>query len=226
MSKRLDAAGDPELRRALVLARSQAEPLSADDAAAALGIHRNVARARLDRLVSAGSRRASSERRSARRGRGAGRPAKLYEVAVETESVEFPERQFSELARLLVDRLDDPALRAAGIDYGGVLARRSALRPDADLRRALERLCQRLGASGFQVALVDVSPGEATLTCPTCPLRPIVLRSDRAAVLDRGMWSGLLAAAVEGVDVAAVECSTDGCSDDHSTCRIVLRIEP
>src|SRR3954469_20257713 len=100
MSKRLEAAGDPDLRRALVLARSQAEPLSADDAAAQLGVHRNVARAplarlpaapplgahrnvaraRLDRLVAAGFLRVFFARRGDRRGPGAGRPSKLYEV--------------------------------------------------------------------------------------------------------------------------------------------------
>jgi predicted ArsR family transcriptional regulator len=224
MDNRLDVAGDPELRRALVLARSQAAPLTADDAAAALGVHKNVARARLDRLASAGFLRVFFARRSGRGGPGAGRPAKLYEVAPETEVLEFPERGFSDLGSLLVDQVDDEALRRTGGEYGRLLARRLGLRPARDAARGLDRLCRSLGESGFQVSVAELSAAEATLSCPTCPLRPIVNRSTRAAILDRGMWAGLAERAIDGVQAQHVTCSTEGCSDDHSTCRIVLRL--
>src|SRR4051812_22533638 len=179
MNERLDAAGDPELRRALLLARSQAEPLSADDAAAALGVHRNVARARLERLASAGFLSVFFARRGERRGRGAGRPAKLYEVAPQLDVVEFPERQFDELGQLLVERLDEPALRQTGREYGRALARHAGLRPAHDVRRGLQRLCERLGGSGFQVSGGDVSPERWTLSGPTWPVRPILAPSPR-----------------------------------------------
>src|SRR5690242_17552492 len=110
MSDRLDAAGDPELRRALTLARSRSAPLSADDAAEALGIHRNVARGRLDRLASAGFLRVFFARRGDRRGPGAGRPTKLYEVAPEIELLEFPQRHLDDLGKLLVEQLAEPSL--------------------------------------------------------------------------------------------------------------------
>ena len=50
----LAAVGDPELREALLYARGQARPVTADELASAKGVHRNVARSRLERLVSAG----------------------------------------------------------------------------------------------------------------------------------------------------------------------------
>src|SRR5205085_3331160 len=50
----LEAAGDPELREALLCARGQARPVTADELAAAREVHRNVARARLERLAEAG----------------------------------------------------------------------------------------------------------------------------------------------------------------------------
>src|SRR5919204_1221120 len=93
----LDAVADPGLRAALLFARSQAEPITADDAAAALGVHRNVARGRLDRLAAAGLLEVSFERRTGRTGPGAGRPAKIYRVAPETSAVEFPPRRFGAL---------------------------------------------------------------------------------------------------------------------------------
>src|SRR3954447_16000198 len=49
----LEAVGDPELRTTLLFARGQARPVTADDVAAAHDVHRNVARARLERLVDA-----------------------------------------------------------------------------------------------------------------------------------------------------------------------------
>ena len=52
--QRLDALANADLRAALLYARSQVGPVTADDVAAALCVHRNVARARLDRLTDAG----------------------------------------------------------------------------------------------------------------------------------------------------------------------------
>ena len=68
----LEAAGDPELRAALLFARGQERPVTADDLAAAHDVHRNVARSRLERLVEAGLLAPGYERRSGRTGPGAG----------------------------------------------------------------------------------------------------------------------------------------------------------
>jgi predicted ArsR family transcriptional regulator len=69
---RLEAAGDPQLRRILVYARGRRDPFTAAEAAASLDMHRNVARSRLDRLVEAGFFAVALERRGGRRGPGAG----------------------------------------------------------------------------------------------------------------------------------------------------------
>jgi predicted ArsR family transcriptional regulator len=196
--------------------------VTADDAAAALGIHRNVARARLDRLVSAGFLRVVFARRTGRVGPGAGRPAKVYEVAPETRTIEFPERGFDELSQLLIAELDVSTLRRVGIEYGRRLARRARVRPNRDVEKGMRRLCERLGANGFQVSVVDAGPDGATLACPTCPLRPIVRRSEEAIVVDRGMWAALAESAVAGVRADDASCTTEGCSADHATCRVVI----
>jgi predicted ArsR family transcriptional regulator len=73
MMHRLDAIGDRELRETLLFTRAQALPVTADEVAAAQGIHRNVARGRLERLAEAGLLIASFERRTGRTGPGAGR---------------------------------------------------------------------------------------------------------------------------------------------------------
>ena len=63
----LEAVGDPDLA-ALLFARSQQHAVTADELAANAGIHRNVARARLERLVRAGLLEPGYERRSGRTG--------------------------------------------------------------------------------------------------------------------------------------------------------------
>ena len=69
---RFDAIGDSGLRAALLYVVATAEPVSADDAAAALGVHRSVARSRLERLLHAGLVESRFARRSGRTGPGAG----------------------------------------------------------------------------------------------------------------------------------------------------------
>src|ERR671933_1714637 len=101
----LDAVADPDLRAALLFARSQVGPITADDLAVGLRLHRNVARARLDRLTAAGLLEVTHERRTGRSGPGAGRPAKVYRVAPELEPLEFPPRRYEKLVGALLDAL-------------------------------------------------------------------------------------------------------------------------
>jgi len=51
VSDRLATVGDPELRDALLYARGEASPFTADDAAASLDVHRHFSRARLARAA-------------------------------------------------------------------------------------------------------------------------------------------------------------------------------
>src|SRR6266550_3336977 len=105
MMHRLDVVGDRELRETLLFARSQPQPVTADEVAAAQRIHRNVARSRLERLAEAGLLIASFERRTGRTGPGSGRPAKTYRVAPELTAIEFPERRYEQLIGLVLDAL-------------------------------------------------------------------------------------------------------------------------
>src|SRR5919204_3422933 len=164
----LDAVADPGLRAALLFARSQAEPITADDAAAALVVHRNVARGRLDRLAAAGLLEVTHERRSGRSGPGAGRPAKVYRVAPELEAIEFPPRRFGELVAALVEELPasgrPASLRRAGAGFGRQLAAAAGLRPVRDVARGLGRVCEAVRSLGYQTSLVSVDDGRAVLS--------------------------------------------------------------
>src|SRR5438874_2539075 len=120
--QRLDALGDSELRDTLLHARAQERPVSADDVAHAFGVHRNVARSRLERLAAAGLLEPAFERRTGRQGPGAGRPAKVYAVAPELAPLEFPHRHSEELVSLLAAALPDTSradtLEEVGARFG------------------------------------------------------------------------------------------------------------
>lgn len=225
---RLAAAGDPQLRRILLYARGRRQGFVADDAAAALGIHRNVARSRLDRLAEAGFLAVTLERRGGRRGPGAGRPAKVYNVAPELEAVEFPDRRLADLIGLLVGKLParsrEKALREAGVDFGRGFGAATRLRASRNVRTGLERVCDALGSLGFQASLQSLTGDTAILASATCPLRPLVVKDPDASEIDRGMWAGLVERGVRGTRAERVKCETPSCLSEEEPCTIVLSL--
>jgi predicted ArsR family transcriptional regulator len=224
----LAAVGDPELREALLYARGQARPVTADELASAKGIHRNVARSRLERLVTAGLLSPAYERRTGKAGPGAGRPAKTYSVVPQLESIEFPENHFESLAAMLVDALAADGgrtrLREIGIAFGRELGRTAGLRPVKKLETGFERLCEAVRSLGYQASVERVERNGAVIATPTCPLRPLVRARPEAVEIDRGMWAGLAGCALSGVDVQRVRCETRDCFEDHASCKVRLEL--
>jgi predicted ArsR family transcriptional regulator len=225
----LEAIGDVQLRAVLGWVRAQPGAVDADQLAAAHGIHRNVARSRLERLAEAGLLHASYERRTGRSGPGAGRPAKVYAVAPSLDSVEFPARRYELLLALLMESLPrhgrSGQLQSIGVDFGRQLAHAVGLRPVKTPKLAFERVCQAVRQLGYQASVEDVSSNAAVIATPTCPLRPLVSAHPEAAEIDRGMWRGLTNVALAGSEVTGVECETRDCLEEHASCRVLLRIE-
>jgi predicted ArsR family transcriptional regulator len=228
MVDRLEAVGDPELRQAFLLVRARPGPITADEAAAALGVHRNVARARLERLREAGLVLVSFERRTGRSGPGAGRPAKLYAVAPELTPIEFPDRHYGALLPLLIESMPQRdrqrRLREVGASFARELLGAAHVRPARTVERGLQRVCVAVGKLGYHASVESVDGDEASIATATCPLRPLVRSSPDAAAVDRGMWSGLVAGAIEGVRAADVVCTTEDCSVDDAPCRVRIRL--
>jgi predicted ArsR family transcriptional regulator len=226
--ERLDAIGDSELREALLYVRGSSEPVTADDAAEMLGVHRSVARSRLERLLRAGLLEMNFARRSGRAGPGAGRPAKLYSPAPEAQALEFPSRRLPELVARLLEKVPadgrEQALRSAGEDFGRDLARAAGLRPSAPLQDGLERVCAAVRSLGFHAALDRVEGDTAVINTPTCPLRPLVTKRPEAALIDRGMWAGLVEKGLKGVRAESVDCETHSCLDGGESCAVIIRL--
>ena len=96
---------EPQRRALYRLIARHGEPVSKDQAAAALGVARSVAAFHLDRLVDDGLLVAEYRRLTGRQGPGAGRPAKLYRRAPGTIAVSLPSRDYALAARLLAEAI-------------------------------------------------------------------------------------------------------------------------
>jgi predicted ArsR family transcriptional regulator len=106
----LASLGGP-LRRALYRSvTSRDGGVGRDEAAAAVGVSRALAAYHLDKLVEAGLLDARFERRTGRRGPGAGRTAKLYLRAANPVEVALPARDYELMAGLLARAVEaDPS---------------------------------------------------------------------------------------------------------------------
>jgi predicted ArsR family transcriptional regulator len=225
---RLDIIGGHELREMLLYVRGSAGPVTAADASAAIGVHRSVARSRLEQLVHAGLVETRFERRSGRSGPGAGRPAKFYAAAPEAEALEFPPRHFPTLVARLLDEVPverrRQALRSAGEDFGRWLADAAGLEPAASLDEGLARVCGAIRSLGFHAVLNRIEGHTALIATPTCPLRPLVGENSDASHIDRGMWAGLVERSVLGVRAESVACETNSCLEGTEACMVVIRL--
>src|SRR5438132_924455 len=99
--ERLAMLREPTRNRLYEFVERQAHPVSRDEAAAAIGITRELAAFHLDRLVDVGLLRAEYRRLGGRTGPGAGRTSKLYRRSRHQVQVSLPHRDHELLARLL-----------------------------------------------------------------------------------------------------------------------------
>ncbi|MEO8468183.1 MAG: transcriptional regulator [Chloroflexota bacterium] len=166
---------EPKRRLLYDLVAGREVPLGRDEAAAALGMSRELAAFHLDRLVVAGLLETEYRRLGTRTGPGAGRPAKLYRRADREIAVSFPPRDYDRVAEDFAEALDRvegkvgaraaaDVARARG-QADGIEARRSAgPRPSRGRLRAA--LLQLLRSDGYEPE-VEVSSGNVCLrNCP------------------------------------------------------------
>jgi predicted ArsR family transcriptional regulator len=223
----LGAVGDPGAREALAFVRAQPAAASADDVAAALGVHRNVARGRLERLVGAGLLEVAYERRTGRAGPGAGRPAKVYRATPDVAAIEFPQRNYAALLGLVADEVpDDEGLQRSGARFASLLAADSPPSAPGSFADAVAALRATLTGLGYGTTLESIDDDEAVLSTPVCPLRPLVVEAPAAVAIDCGMWAELLMRSLPPQLRARVSCETSDCLEPGASCRIRLRIAP
>lgn len=142
------ALDEPTRRRLYDYVIRQPDPVSRDEAAAALELPRTTAAFHLDRLVEEDLLDVIHERRTGRTGPGAGRPAKLYRRSHQYVAVSLPQRRYDLAGQLLSAALEQ--------------AERSGDSPRAVLNQRAHDLGKELGATAGATA-GDSDPHDTVL---------------------------------------------------------------
>ena len=196
---------EPKRRRLYEYVTSRREPVGRDEAAAAIGIGRELAAFHLDRLAEAGLLDVEYRRLGERRGPGAGRPAKLYRRSATEVAVSLPVRNYERIAKLLasaIERADaspaghpaelaaDRASHARGVEEGAHARAEAgpgqANGATATSRRA--RLVELLGRNGY----LPTSAPDGSIRLQNCPFHALTAEH-------RDLTCGMNLAWAEGV---------------------------
>jgi predicted ArsR family transcriptional regulator len=192
----LQALADPVRRRLYEYVLGRANPVSRDDAAAAVEIGRPLAAHHLDRLVAAGLLATEFHRRSGRTGPGAGRPAKFYRPSGRAVHASLPERRYEFAAELLAGAMEeggDPSAAVAEAAWRrgqelGLEARRRLAGAGGDLRDALQSVLRDSGYAPFE--------RDGELRMLNCPFHELAQRHRSLTCgMNLAMLQGLMAGA-------------------------------
>jgi predicted ArsR family transcriptional regulator len=201
------AFGDPTRRDIFLFARANPDT-TASEVATRFGLHPNVARHHLERLVAGGYLEVTVARGV---NGGAGRPSKRYRAVGDDPTLDLFTRRDDLLVRLLRAALDLLGPEAAeqmaervGEEYGRTLAAHmSPGEGQRSLRNAMHTIAETFTAHGFAAHAEEL--GDATvMVSDTCPFGGAAAEFPVLCAVDRGMVNGLLAGLCGGADVEPV----------------------
>ena len=155
---------EPVRRRLYGWVLAQNRPIGREESALALGIGRALATFHLDRLAAAGLLEAGYKRLTAKRGPGAGRPARVYWRTEREFTVSLPERRYERMADVLARALEGDTLQEVAHAAGRQLA------ADVSGRRGVRKLLTVLDQSGYE----PVTDLDGTIRLRNCPFHALV----------------------------------------------------
>lgn len=207
---------EPVRRRLYFVVRGSRQPVSREEAADAAEVSRSLAAFHLDRLAEAGLLDVEYRRLSGRRGRGAGRPAKLYRPGRDRVEVSFPPTRYALAGDLMIRALreagDRPPLesaRASSEAYGREAARE--LRRGIRRRAALTRVGEALERLGFE----PERDGDRVLL-RNCPFHELAQRDPE---LMCGMNEAFLRGLADGLTRGGA--AVRPCSEEGFCCAVI-----
>jgi predicted ArsR family transcriptional regulator len=217
---------DPIRRDLYLYVSAQAEPVSRDQAAEALGIARHTAKFHLDKLAEERLLDIDFKRLSERRGPGAGRPTKLYRRSSRELSVTLPERRYDVAAALMARAIDHQtalsstvteAVYAAAADWGHTVGdhARAEAGPHPSRERLLTSISDALTDFGY-----EPRRGGSTITLCNCPFDKLARDYPELVC---GMNLAMLAAATDRVGRTGLVARLDPAPD---RCCVVLDARP
>ena len=171
----ISSLADPVRRQLYRFVCAQTEPVSRDQAAAAVGIARHQAKFHLDRLEAEGLLQSDYVRLTGRSGPGAGRPAKRYRRAGSELSVTIPPREYDLAGRIMAEAITDHAASATPISealtkaaaaHGRAIGTESSQMDSAT--DVLDRCLTLLAAHGYEPRHLD-----RTILLTNCPFHSL-----------------------------------------------------
>ena len=188
------ALNDPVRLALYEYVAGQSAPVSRDEAAEAIGVHRDMAAYHLDRLADLGLVEVEFRRLSGKQGPGAGRPSKLYRRSAREVQVSLPPKRYDVAARLFAESLAARNPTKSLIEIAGAFGEslgartRQRVRGQDDGRRLLESIALTLQDYGYQPSLSD-----GQLTLRNCPFDPLSVEyRDIVCAMNRAVMDGLL----------------------------------
>jgi len=173
------ALGDPIRRSLYEVVAGSAEPVSREEAAAAVGVQKSLAAFHLDKLADEGLLVFEFRRLTGRTGPGAGRPAKLYRRSGRQIDVTLPPREYDLAGRLLAEAI--AAAERSGRPVRGELERVSFAFGRSLGERAVAAAGPRPSKTKLRGALVDVlrehgfepRSADADMVLANCPFHAL-----------------------------------------------------
>jgi predicted ArsR family transcriptional regulator len=172
----IGALSEPNRRALYEYIVDQRDWVSREQAATALGLQRGIAAHHLDRLADDGLLEIDYRRLNARRGPGAGRPAKVYRRAESELGLSLPPRDYELAGTMLADAVArsrsggtsiEDSLAHAARDAGRALAAAAKQETDAGVRvdARRERVVDVLRQRGFE----PETRGDGVTVLHNCP---------------------------------------------------------
>jgi predicted ArsR family transcriptional regulator len=214
------AFGDPTRRDIFLRVSEATDGLTAAQVAEATGLHPNVARHHLDKLVGGGYVEVGSRATS-----GAGRPAKVYRASHPGVPLDVNVGHDDILITLLGKALSrlgpDEAADLAeevGVEYGRTMAAQMGNVVDGQrsFRSALHVVADALSAHGFS-AHAERHGDELRIVSSHCPFGDVAIEHPVICAVDRGMVKGLLSSLYGETEVelsASMAMGDDSCVTD------------
>jgi predicted ArsR family transcriptional regulator len=183
---RVAALGEPVRRALYRFVAAQPEPVTREQAAAAVGVPQHTAKFHLERLVEGHLLEAGYRRPPGRGGPGAGRPAKVYRRSGTDLDVSLPERRYDLAGRLLVKAVTQAERTGSAVSEAlGAVATQAGRSAGT---QAASDLFDALAADGYEPR----ADGDA-ITLANCPFHVLAREATELVCgMNRAYLEGML----------------------------------